>query len=64
MRKIIISLASAAISGATVYLLIEYLFERPNKTVNPDEFEEIESDETESSDNTIPITKVEKSAGT
>jgi len=45
------------LSGVTVYLLIDNLFERPNKTVKSDEFEEIEEDESE--DNTIPLQKVE-----
>lgn len=58
MKKLIVSLASAAISGATVYLLIDYLFERPSKNVTPEE--EIEEDD--NYDNTIPIVKVETAA--
>ncbi len=58
MKNILASVFVALVSGATVYLLIDNLFERPSKSVKPDEFEEIE--EVESYDNTIPITKPEK----
>jgi len=59
MKNLIISVSVGLLSGVTVYLLIDYLFERPSKTVKPDEFEEIE--ETESYDNTIPLQQTEKS---
>jgi len=57
MKNLIISVAVGLLSGVTVYLLVDYLFERPNKTVKPDEFEEVEEDEYQ--DNTIPLKKAE-----
>jgi len=60
MKNLIVSVAVGLLSGFTVYLLIDYLFERPSKSVLPeDEVENFE--ETESSDNTIPLQKVETS---
>jgi len=58
MKNLIVSISVGLLSGFTVYLLIDYLFERPNKSVLPeDEVEDFE--EQESSDNTIPLQKVE-----
>jgi len=58
MKNLIVSVAVGLLSGVTVYLLVAYLFERPNKTVKPDEFEEVEEEEYQ--DNTIPLQKAEK----
>jgi len=58
MKNLIVSVAVGLLSGFTVYLLIDYLFERPSKSVpKPQEFEEFEEDE--SLDNTIPLKKAE-----
>lgn len=61
MKNLIVSVAVGLLSGFTVYLLIDYLFERPSKNVKPSDFEEIEPEDIidESSDNTIPLKKAE-----
>jgi len=57
MKNLIISVAVGLLSGVTVYLLVDYLFERPNKSVKPrpgdQDFEDVEVYEDE--DNTIPL---------
>jgi len=61
MKNLIVSVAVGLLSGFTVYLLIDYLFERPSKSVKKaevEEFEEVEFED-ESSDNTIPLKKTE-----
>lgn len=35
MKNLIISISVGLLSGVTVYLLIDYLFERPSKSVKP-----------------------------
>jgi len=58
MKNLIISVAVGLLSGVTVYLLVDYLFERPNKKVTSEpEVEDFE--EVESYDNTIPLKKAE-----
>jgi len=61
MKNLIVSVAVGLLSGFTVYLLIDYLFERPSKSVNwksggDSELDDIEH---ESEDNTIPLQKAE-----
>ena len=57
MKNLIVSISVGLLSGVSVYLLIDYLFERPSKTVKPIEVEEFEDYESE--DNTIPLKKAE-----
>jgi len=40
MKNLIVSVAVGLLSGFTVYLLIDYLFERPNKSVKKDDPED------------------------
>jgi len=40
MKNLIVSVAVGLLSGFTVYLLIDYLFERPNKSVKKDDLED------------------------
>jgi len=61
MKNLIVSVAVGLLSGFTVYLLIDYLFERPSKIVNPTpgEDQELEDQDVtivyEDDDNTIPL---------
>jgi len=57
MKNILASIFVGLLSGFTVYLLIDNLFERPSKSVKPVEVEDFE--EVESLDNTIPLKKAE-----
>jgi len=61
MKNLIASIFVGLLSGVTVYLLIDNLFERPSKTVKPTEVEDFEEfeevDDDESPDNTIPLKK-------
>jgi len=61
MKNIIASLFVGLLSGVTVYLLIDNLFERPSKNVKPYEVEDFEPEDIidESLDNTIPLKKAE-----
>jgi len=40
MKNLIVSVAVGLLSGFTVYLLIDYLFERPGKSVKKDDLED------------------------
>lgn len=40
MKNLIVSVAVGLLSGFTVYLLIDYLFERPSKSVKKDDLED------------------------
>jgi len=61
MKNLIVSVAVGLLSGFTVYLLIDYLFERPSKSVpwksgGDQELEDLEPAEVyEDDDNTIPL---------
>jgi len=61
MKNLIVSVAVGLLSGFTVYLLIDYLFERPNKSVKPSPGvdQDLEDQDVtivyEDDDNTIPI---------
>jgi len=62
MKNLIVSVAVGLLSGFTVYLLIDYLFERPSKSVKKD-LPEVDPDLMnqdidivyEDDDNTIPL---------
>jgi len=57
MKNLIVSVAVGLLSGFTVYLLIDYLFERPIKSVKatPGVAPEEEFDVYEDEDDTIPL---------
>jgi len=61
MKNLIVSVAVGLLSGFTVYLLIDYLFERPSKSVKatPGVAPDLEDQDVtivyEDDDNTIPL---------
>jgi len=61
MKNLIVSVAVGLLSGFTVYLLIDYLFERPSKSVKPSPGvdQDLEDQDVtivyEDDDNTIPL---------